>query len=59
MLMKKVPNLGCVVDLTATYRYYDPTVKKKKVLITHIPHLSSDHFSFQVFTSRGIRHEKV
>jgi hypothetical protein len=26
MLVEMVPNVGCIVDLTATTRYYDPTV---------------------------------
>ena len=26
MLMEKVPDLGLVIDLTATDRYYDPKV---------------------------------
>ena len=25
-LMDKVPNVGCIVDLTATHRYYDGSV---------------------------------
>lgn len=77
ILMDRVKNIGCIVDLTATYRYYDPAVRFSNprereramiVIFLCVCCLFDDEIFFffflsnrfvQVFTSSGIRHEKI